>query len=149
VYTGRDSLISSIGAVVGSPRFEPGIFASNIIVLSILFAAYTGQRPDATIGKLTFEDFEDALMRNPPMLWVPAEKDKESFPHWVPLHPVVVEWTKPIIELKHMGQSKRIFPYDLIRKALDELDIKAVHTQAERSPAPTLGSSSSRCAITF
>jgi len=98
------------------------------LIAGILFAAYTGQRPDATTGKLTFEDFEEALKRDPPMLWIPEEKDKESFPHWVPLHPVVVEWVKAVIKLKHIGQSKRIFPYDLIRKALDELDIKAVHT---------------------
>ena len=97
-------------------------------ISAVIFASYTGLRPDATIGKLTFSEFEEALRRCPPMLWIPEEKDKEMFPHWVPLHPVVVKWVKPVIEFKVFSQTDRIFPYDQIRKLFDDLNVKAVHT---------------------
>jgi len=97
-------------------------------IAGILFSAYTGQRPQATTGKLTFKDFEEALERDPPILWIPEEKDKESFPHWVPLHPVVVEWLTPVLEFKELSQSDRPFPYDSLRKLIDSLNIKATHT---------------------
>ncbi len=56
-------------------------------IAGILFAAYTGQRPQATIGKLTLEEFREAIQRDPPLLWIPEEKDKERLPHWVPPPP--------------------------------------------------------------
>ncbi len=122
----REPDVHNLVKAVWNSTFTP--YLKLKLIAGILFAAYTGQRPDATTGKLTFEEFEEALKRDPPMLWVPENKDKESFPHWVPLHPVVVEWIRPVIELRHIGQSKHIFPYDLVRKAFDELNIKAVHT---------------------
>ncbi|AEA46752.1 tyrosine-type recombinase/integrase [Archaeoglobus veneficus] len=107
-------------------------YAKIKYIANVLFAAYTGQRPEATISKLTFQDFERALSRNPPMLWVPEEKDKESFPHWVPLHPVVVEWLRAVLDYRHLQQQKPrddvVFPYNSIRKAFTRIDIKAVHT---------------------
>lgn len=65
------------------------------------------------------------------MLWIPEEKDKERFPHWVPLHPVVVEWLKPVLKyshLNHRAKSDIIFSYTKIRHILKELDVKAMHT---------------------
>ncbi len=97
-------------------------------ITAILFAAYTGQRPDATIGKLTFQDFEEALKRDPPLLWVPEEKDKERFPHWVPIHPVLREWLETVLRFKNLAQSDKPFPYDPLRKVFDQLNVKAVHT---------------------
>ena len=77
-------------------------------VAAILFAAYTGQRPDATISKLTYNDFKDALSRKPPIIYIPEEKDKERFPHWVPIHPVVAKWLKKALELHKQGHLSLI-----------------------------------------
>ena len=41
---------------------------------------------------------------------------------------MVVEWLKPVLEFKEFSQSPRIFPYDLIRKAFNELNVKAIYT---------------------
>ncbi len=122
----REPDILSLVKTIWESDFTP--YLKLKIISAILFSAYTGQRPDATTGKLTYEEFENALNRNPPMLWIPEEKDKENFPHWVPLHPVVVEWLKPVIGLRDHSQSDRIYPYDLIRKVFDKLNIKAIHT---------------------
>ncbi|RLI78131.1 hypothetical protein DRP05_08240 [Archaeoglobales archaeon] len=107
-------------------------YAKIKYIANVLLAAYTGQRPDATISKLTFQDLEKALSRDPPFLWIPEEKDKESFPHWVPLHPVVVEWLKPVIELRDLSPSKPrnkiVFPYSSMKKMFDKINVKAIHT---------------------
>ena len=127
------NIIRAIYNMPRSPYDPPWRYAYFKIkhIANVLFAAYTGQRPDATISKLTFQDFEEALSKNPPMLWVPEEKDKESFPHWVPLHPVVVEWLKPVVEFRQLIKAKDSdtpFSYDTLRLLLTELDIKAIHT---------------------
>ncbi len=124
------NLINAVYNIPPSP-YDPAYrtaYHKLKFIAAILFAAYTGQRPQATIAKLSFEDLTTALERNPPMLWVPEEKDKERFPHWVPLHPVVVGWLKPVLEYKHLAQSDRPFPYDPLRKLIDRIGVKAVHT---------------------
>ncbi|MBE8540389.1 hypothetical protein [Geoglobus acetivorans] len=98
----------------------------------VLLASYTGQRPESTLVKLTLNDIREALERDPPMLWIPEEKDKESFPHWVPLHPVVVEWLKPVIEfydIHPQGPSdNRLFHKYPVYKLLKKINVKAIHT---------------------
>jgi len=71
-------------------------------------------------------------------LWIPEEKDKESFPHWVPLHPVVVEWLKPVIEFRYLINAKDddpVFPYNSLRIVLIDLNIKAHHTGLRIQPS--------------
>ncbi len=57
----------------------------------VLFGAYTGQRPYATIKQLTTEQFRIALEMEKPVLHVRAEQDKIRMEHYVPLHPAVVD----------------------------------------------------------
>ena len=97
-------------------------------IAGILFAAYTGQRPDATIGKLTYREFKEALSLDPPLIHIPEEKDKEKFPHWVPLHPVVVQWIRPLLELHKGSEDELIFSYNTMRKLMDKINVKAIHT---------------------
>ncbi len=100
-------------------------------IAGILFVSYTGQRPDATIGKLTFDEFREVLSRNPPLLWIPEEKDKERFPHWVPLHPVVVEWVRAVLEFEDIYASRtdKIFPYAVMEDLFSKkIKVYAVHT---------------------
>ena len=98
----------------------------------VLLTSYTGQRPESTLVKLTLEDFEEALKRDPPMLWVPENKDKENFPHWVPLHPIVVEWIKPVIEFYEIHpqgpSNNKVFDHQSIVKVLRRVNVRAVHT---------------------
>ncbi|WP_048092213.1 hypothetical protein [Geoglobus acetivorans] len=135
-----ENVIKGIYNTPKSPYDPPWKYAYFRIkhIANTLFLAYTGQRPQSTTDRLTFEDFEKALKRNPPMLWIPEEKDKESFPHWVPLHPVVVEWIKPVIEFRHLINAKDsvpVFPYNSLRIVLIDLDIKAHHTGMRIQPS--------------
>jgi hypothetical protein len=52
-----------------------------------LFGAFTGQRIEATISKLTAGQVRDALQTNPPVLHVTPNQDKIRMEHYVPLHP--------------------------------------------------------------
>ena len=99
-------------------------------IAGILFAAYTGQRPQSTISKLTVEELREAISREPPVLYIPEEKDKENFPHWVPLHPVVVEWLRAYLEVfrDEEDEELRNISYYSMRKMFDKIDVKAVHT---------------------
>ncbi len=125
-----------IKAIYNTPRdphvsVERHVYSKIKFIAAILLAAYTGQRPDATIDKLDFKDLEEALSRDPPILWIPEEKDKERFPHWVPLHPIVVEWLKPVLKFRHVqpqAPKDSVFPYNSVRKLFTQIDIKAIHT---------------------
>jgi len=117
-----------------NPEYQIDYFKLKYITATLL-GAYTGQRPEATIGKLTFQDIEEALERDPPMLWIPEEKDKENFPHWVPIHPVLEKWLRKVIEAKEIAPSERPFPYDPLRKLYDKLNVKAIHTGRKITPS--------------
>ncbi|MBO8179540.1 MAG: hypothetical protein H0Z19_03535 [Archaeoglobus sp.] len=102
-------------------------------ISGILFAAYTGQRPDSTISKITVDEIKEAIQRDPPLLWIPEEKDKERFPHWIPIHPVLRDWLEVYVKVYdptlEKEQSRGIaFSYYSMRKLFDRLNIKAIHT---------------------
>jgi hypothetical protein len=63
----------------------------------VLFGAYTGQRSEATIAKLTVGQFRDAISVDKPVLLVDASQDKVRMSHYVPLAPRVVEALKPLL----------------------------------------------------
>lgn len=63
----------------------------------ILFAAYTGQRSNATISKLTIEQFQEALQLEKPVIRVRASQDKIRMEHYVPLHPQAVKSLKLLL----------------------------------------------------
>ncbi len=62
-----------------------------------LFGAYTGQRSEATIAKLTVGQFREALAADKLVLLVDSSQDKIRMSHYVPLHPRVVEALKPLL----------------------------------------------------
>ncbi len=94
---------------------------------AILFGAYTGQRPMSTMSRLTKEELEEAINRDPPLIYISEEKDKESFPHWVPLHPTLVQWLRKYLEVMD-PQTEYLFAYPKIRKIFRKLNVKAIHT---------------------
>jgi integrase len=121
----REEDVKNIIRAIWKGNYPP--FLKLKYIAGILFASYTGQRPESTIGKITVGEFKEALSRNPPVLWIPENKDKERFPHWVPLHPVVVKWVGAYVSL--MKKDREIaFGYYALRKLLDDLNIKAIHT---------------------
>jgi integrase len=101
---------------------------------AILFLAYTGQRPDATASKITVEELREAIKKKPPMLWIPEKKDKENFPHWVPIHPILKEWIEKMFKTMDY-QVERPFNYDKVKKVFDELNVKAIHTGRKITPS--------------
>jgi integrase len=66
-----------------------------------LFGAFSGQRPLATISRLTVGHFREALNRDKPVLDIPSDCDKIRMQHYCPLHPQVVDAVKPLVN----GQS--------------------------------------------
>jgi hypothetical protein len=64
---------------------------------SVIFGAFTGQRPDATISRITAGQVKEALKfrSREPTLHVSADQDKIRMAHFVPLHPRVIEAVEP------------------------------------------------------
>jgi len=63
----------------------------------VLFGAYTGQRSEATLAKLTVGQFREAVVADKPVLLVDSSQDKIRMSHYVPLHPRVVEALEPLL----------------------------------------------------
>ena len=82
----------------------------------VLFGAYTGQRPIATIGKLTVGQFLVALQRNPPVLDVLPQQDKIRMQHYVPLHPCVVDALTSLLDGRNRKDESHIFAHEYFDK---------------------------------
>lgn len=67
----------------------------------VLFGAFTGQRPLATIAKLTVGQFREALKTSTPVLDVPPHCDKIKMQHYCLLHPQVAKAMLPILKDRH------------------------------------------------
>ncbi len=63
-----------------------------------LFGAYTGQRSNATISKLTVAQFRKAVQSEKSVIQVKTSQDKIKMEHYVPLHPHVVEALQPLLD---------------------------------------------------
>ncbi|MGD0172736.1 MAG: hypothetical protein ABSB81_11555 [Halobacteriota archaeon] len=63
----------------------------------ITFGAFTGQRTDATMKKLTVGQFREALQSDKPVLTVKPSQDKIRMEHYVPLHPQVVKAMEAVL----------------------------------------------------
>ncbi len=77
----------------------------------VLFGAFTGQRPYATIRKLTVGQFRRALNEGLPVLEVLAEQDKSRMQHYVPLHPQVADAVLPPV--KNRRDEKAMFTHEV------------------------------------
>ena len=64
----------------------------------VLFGAFTGQRPLATIARLTVGQFKEALKLEKPVIDVLPEQDKIRMQHYCPLHPQVIEAMLPLLD---------------------------------------------------
>jgi hypothetical protein len=82
----------------------------------VLFGAYTGQRPLATIRKLTVGQFRAALQRDPSVLDALPQQDKIRMQHYVPLHPYVVDAVTPLLDGRNRKDDTRIFAHEYFDK---------------------------------
>jgi len=63
----------------------------------VLFGAFTGQRPQATVARLSVGQFRSAVCQKKPVLELLPEHDKIRMQHYCPLHPQVVEAVAPLV----------------------------------------------------
>jgi len=63
----------------------------------LMFGAFAGQRPQATIARLTVGQFRNAVSLEKPVLDILPEQDKIRMQHYCPLHPQVVETIAPLL----------------------------------------------------
>jgi integrase len=64
----------------------------------MLFGAFTGQRPLATIARLTVGQLRDTVAMERPVVNVLPSQDKIRMQHYCPLHPQVIEAILPILK---------------------------------------------------
>jgi hypothetical protein len=63
----------------------------------VLFSAFTGQRPQATIARLSVRQFRNAVGHDQPLLDIMPEQDKIRMQRYCPLHPAVIEAIAPLL----------------------------------------------------
>jgi integrase len=90
-----ESLLTMIS--VAHVRKEIDIYHYLNYKAIVLFGAFTGQRPLATIARLTVGQLRDAMVMERPILNVLPSQDKIRMQHYCPLHPQVVEAILPIL----------------------------------------------------
>jgi len=64
----------------------------------VLFGAFTGQRPLATIARLTVGQLREAITTEKSVVNVLPSQDKIRMQHYCPLHPQVIEAILPILK---------------------------------------------------
>jgi hypothetical protein len=73
--------------------------ARNFTAL-VLFGAYTGQRTEATVKKLTVKQFRQALSTEKPVIDIQPRQDKIRTQHYCPLHPQVIQAIEPLLNCR-------------------------------------------------
>jgi integrase len=94
----------------------------------VLFGAFTGQRPLATIARLTVRQFEDAVKMEKPVIDVLPEQDKIRFQHYCPIHPQIVEAILPVLEGRR--DSEHVFKQLSFQEWLKYTNIRLLHGSA-------------------
>ena len=63
----------------------------------VTFGAYTGQRSNATMVKLTVGQYREALQHEKPCIRVGSSQDKVRLEHYTPLHRQVIDALRPLL----------------------------------------------------
>ncbi len=91
----------------------------------VLFGAFTGQRPLATIARLTVGQFEEAVKIKKPFVDILPEQDKIRMQHYCPLHPQAVEAILPVLDGRR--DSETIFEQLSFQDWLKHTNIRLLH----------------------
>ena len=81
---------------------------------TVLFGAFTGQRPYSTIKQLRVEQFREALKLDKPVVHVEPAQDKIRMEHYAPLHPQVAKFMKILCDGRE--DNERMFMLESFRK---------------------------------
>jgi integrase len=91
----------------------------------VLLGAFTGQRPQATIARLSVGQFRDALGQEKPVLDILPEQDKIRMQHYCPLHPEVVKALAPL--LRRRRDDEPMFKQLSFERWLKQEKVPLVH----------------------
>ncbi len=91
----------------------------------VLFGAFTGQRPLATIARLRVGQFEEAVKMQKPFVDILPEQDKIRMQHYCPLHPQVVEAILPVLDSRR--DSETVFEQLSFQEWLKHTNIRLLH----------------------
>jgi len=91
--------VENVLTAIGHAHRSGGIDAYHCLNYKaiLLFGAFTGQRPLATIARLTVGQFREAVKMDKPVVNVLPRQDKIRMQHYCPLHPQVVEAILPVL----------------------------------------------------
>jgi hypothetical protein len=67
----------------------------------VLFSAFTGQRPQASVARLSVRQFSNAIGLEKPVLDILPEQHKIRTQHYCPLHLQVAEAIAPLLNERH------------------------------------------------
>jgi len=93
----------------------------------VFFGAFTGQRPLATIAKLTVGQFKEAVNMDKPVVDVLPRQDKIRMQHYYPLHPQVVGAISPMLENRR--DDKLIFEQLSFQQWLRRNEVRLLHSK--------------------
>ncbi len=91
----------------------------------VLFGAFTGQRPLATIARVTVGEFKEAVKMKKPFVDILPEQDKIRMQHYCPLHPQVVEAILPVLDGRRDGET--VFKQLSFQEWLKYTNIQLLH----------------------
>ena len=80
----------------------------------VLFGAYTGQRTESTIERMTVGQFREGMAVDKSVLQVDSSQDKNRMSHYVPLHPRIVEALKPLLVGRY--DDELVFEYSSFKQ---------------------------------
>jgi hypothetical protein len=98
----------------------------------VLFAAFGGQRPQATIARLAVGQFRAAVNHQKPVIDVLPEQDKIRMQHYCPLHPQVVDGVRPLLDGRR--NDERMFKQLPFERWLKQHKIQLLHCDAHFVP---------------
>jgi integrase len=92
--------VENVLTAIGNAYSSGGIDVYHCINYKaiVLFGAFTGQRPLATIARLKVGQLKEAVKMEKPVVDVLPWQDKIRMQHYCPLHPQVVEALLPVLD---------------------------------------------------
>jgi integrase len=92
--------VENVLAAIGQAHRSGGVDAYHCLNYKamVLFGAFTGQRPLATIARLTVGQLREAVAMHKPVIDVLPWQDKIRMRHYCPLHPQFVEAMLPVLD---------------------------------------------------
>jgi integrase len=121
-----ENVLKAIDRAFDAARIDA--FHYNNYKAIVLFGAFTGQRPLATISKLTVGQFRNIVKMRKPVVDILPWQDKIKMQHYCPLHSQVVEAMAPVLDDRR--DDERVFEQLSFQEWLKHTDIRLLHSDA-------------------